>query len=33
MAHTAAHLKDREESQEFAALLEDSMKSQSSYEG
>lgn len=33
MAHTAAHLKDKTESAEFAALLEDSMKSQDSFTG
>ena len=33
MAHTAAHLKDKIESAEFAALLEDSMKSQDSFTG
>lgn len=33
MAHTAANLKDREESKEFASLLEESLKGQDSFTG
>lgn len=33
MAHVAANLKDREDSKEFAALLQETMKEQSKFEG